>query len=155
MTNDDEVENRRLSSFLLAVYSSHWLKLQYSDWREYIFQPMRVPIFTGHTEVMLESLTLASVNEVILWLGENPCKAEKKKKKTKWNTSRNTSRNMMCFSSSFQLYKGFLLITTQNPATEVTLERSLTLASVNEAILWLGENPWKAEKKKKSLSCFY
>ena len=34
-------------------------------------------------------------------------------------------------------------------------ERSLTLASVNEAILWLGENPWKAEKKKKSTSYFY
>ena len=44
---------------------------------------------------------------------------------TNRNTSRNTSRNMMCFSSSFQLYKGFLLITTQNPATEVTLERVL------------------------------
>ena len=103
---------------------------------------------------MLESLTLASVNEVILWLGENPCKAEKKKKNTKWNTSRNTSRNMMCFSSSFQLYKDFILITTK-PHHWGHARESLTLASVNEAILWLGENPWKAEKKKKSTSCFY
>ena len=141
---DNQICPLRFRHFQQPVWKTAKGKQKKNSWT--IFEQKLLLVDT--TEVMLESLTLASVNEVILWLGENPCKAEKKKKNTKWNTSRNTSRNMMCFSSSFQLYKDFILITTKPHHWGHARESYLSLSKWGDLVI-RGKSlkSWKEKEK--------